>query len=99
MTITPVLDGHAYTLSGHVMIDIGNQFIHFNSNMTACRQADGEPPLDTQGWALATNSQFIGLSRFSFNTHHNRLYLNSETNDVLCDHAVYVDTLFAGNFD
>ncbi|WP_223787434.1 hypothetical protein [Marinicella meishanensis] len=99
MNLTPVLDGHAYQLNGDVMIDFANQIIHFNSDMTECLQANGQPPLDTLDWAAATNLQFIGLQRFSFNTSHNNLYLSSETADVLCDNAVYVDTLFANGFD
>jgi len=99
MNPTPVLDGHAYQLTGDVTIDFSHQMIHFDSDMIACSRANGEPPLDTQEWALATNTQFIGLSRFSFNTTHNNLYLSSETVDVLCEHAVYVDTLFATGFE
>ncbi len=96
---TPILDQYAYTLSGDVMIDLTNQNIIIESDMFNCQQENGDPPIDTTPFALFANNQFIGLINFRFDTYHNRIYFNSETNDLVCDNGIFVDVLFATGFE
>ncbi|MGJ8663052.1 MAG: hypothetical protein ACSHWU_05340 [Marinicella sp.] len=97
---TPILDGYAYQLFNDIEIDIENQVIIVNSDMRNCEQPNGEAPLDTEPFALrSSNNQFIGLSHFAYNITHNNIYFTSETNNLLCDNGVYVDTLFYGSFE
>ncbi len=96
---TPILDRYAYTLTGDVMIDLANQNIIIQSDMFNCQQENGDPPIDTTPFALFTNNQFIGLVDFRYDTYHNRIYFNSETNGLICDNGVFVDVLFATGFE
>ena len=97
--ITPVLDGYAYHLNGDINIDLSNRLITFNTNMGECRQPNGDPPLDTEPYALATNGQFIGLQAFNYHFSHRNIYFSSETLNLVCPGGWYVDTLFGHGFD
>jgi len=97
--VTPVLDGFAYELNSNITIDTQNHNIIFDSNMLNCQQLNGDPPLDTQLFAISTNSQFIGVTSFYYSIDHGNYYFNSETGDILCDNGVYVDTIFSNDFE
>jgi len=97
--LTPVLDGYAYELSADVIIDINNHVITIESNMQNCQQTGGEPPIDTALYALFSNNQFIGLQQITYNTMTDTLFFSSETSDLTCDNGVYVDTIYAGDFE
>jgi hypothetical protein len=97
--VTPLLDRQAYLLSGHINIDLTNQIVSFTSNMSQCRQANGDPPLDSQLLALHTNKQFIGLHSLRYDTISNQLQMTSETLDLKCNNAVFVDDIYQNDFE
>ncbi len=96
---TPHLDKHSYALTGDAFINLTNKVIIVQSNMTNCQQANGDLPLDTNPAAMYTNSQFVGLSEIKYNLFSNIITFNSETNDVVCDNGVFVETLFSTAFE
>lgn len=98
-TTTPVLDGYAYQLFSDIEIDTSNQIISIESNMLNCEQPNGDPPADTEPYALSTNNQFIGLSRFVYNVDNNHIYFTSETNNIVCDNGVFIEIIFTGSFE
>ena len=96
---TAILDQHAYTMTGDMIIDLSSQNIIVFSNMLNCQQENGDPPIDTQAYALFTNNQFIGLNRFKYDVDQNTMVFISETNDLVCDNGVFVDVLHVTGFE
>ena len=96
--LTPHLDQYSYLLNGHVSIDLSNQIVSFASNMTNCQQANGNPPLDTGPTAVFTNGQFIGIKKMRYDIYDRTVGFISETGDLSCDNGVFVEVLFAEDF-
>ena len=97
--ITPVLDGYAYELYDDITIDTTNKIIILNTNMSACEQPNMDDPVDTTVYALDNGTQYIGLSRTTYNIASQRVYFSSETSNLYCTDGVYVDTIYEGDFE
>ncbi len=94
-----ILDNYAYQPSSDLTLDLSHKIFSMNSNMIDCHRLWGGPPLDTNDYALHTNSQFIGLDQFKFNVPQNIVVLKSETGDLICTNGIFVDPIFQSGFE
>lgn len=96
-----VMDGYAYPIISDVVFNIDNRTITIAESETYnCLQFNQSLPLNSgTNFTLLTNNQSIGISNTKYSVDSNLLFFTSETNNLICDDGIDVDTIFTQGFE